>query len=767
MDTFNDPPRETYLKWERFTIPDKNGNFRTALAMSKSSSDLFIALYTILIGMIFTAAWNILISLVILFLAPTKMNRTTYIAVIAVWGASDPFFAVVLMLQHSALVFWGVLKKLHPIEMTWRAFWFDICILICALGTFAGGLVVGLVFPERFILGNVAPVNPYTVFYPIISTHATAVETFRGAAQYDHLMALRAISSVDFAKRQVKQDAGVTLEFPNFKPTSSWNTTDDPYNITYSYEVSGFNMGLQHLAKLSVRVNGSCSFKPHWYDKSVFHKSTGSWFDQYNLFPLDELRDYAALNQSQEVNSRRAWAPLHRRSLPASQTFSVVYNTTLPTNQQTGVSYYSIVPITGVTPSVSQGSDPWYSTQSMTDDTVELLWEVKPGRPPLLCIQEDKWLYGDWTGTLGDLFSKDNGPSQITVPDGIKQILNLFFADPTVARIGQALKASALKSTTRFLKDTNAIDAEFCGAKWDMERLVLAAYFGTRDIFRNTALVGASSNANGLQSSTVANALQTNGTLNYSGLGDFTMSTSSVQAVHFGYLIAVPTILVTLTIIVVAFKAGRRLKTASTNPSGRFENYTNFVNGLQVTQIYRMVDQLLAERAPEGHPIKTQAHWKNQLSDFPFVVPNQKMDPTVEVVMPVFQVQVKDHEDPGASRNRRTDKRLILDLPTDRLEAMPDHPIWRPIRDRDGIVKISEVKRQYMEEIRAGVTEAGAEPLDKEKRVEDTPSPSGNPEEGNNIDKAHTDAPTTHSSDGKINPTEHITQVTNSLDPRE
>ena len=743
MDTFNDPPRETYLKWQRFTIPDKNGNVRTALAMSKSSSDLFIALYTILIGMIFTAAWNILISLVILFLAPTKMNRTTYITVIAVWGASDPFFAVVLMLQHSALVFWGVLKKLHPIEMTWRAFWFDICILICVLGTFAGGLVVGLVFPERFILGNVAPVNPYTVFYPIISTNATPVETLRGATQYDHLMAIRAISSVDFAERQIKQDSGVTLEFPNFKPTTgSWAENEDPYNITYSYEVSGFSMGLQHLAKLSVRVNGSCSFKPHWYEEPRLEDSTETWFEEYSLFPLDEIRNYAALNQSEKANSWYAYTPLQRLSLPASQTFPVVYNTTLPTNQQTGVSYYGIIPITGLAPSVSQGSDPWYSTQPITNKRlVDLSWEVKTGRPPLLCIQEDKWLYGDWTGTLGDLFSKDNGPSQVTVPEGIKQILNQYFANPTVARIGQALNASALKCATRVLQETSAIDAEFCGAKWDMERLVLAAYVGTRDVFRNTALVGASSNANGLKSSTVANALQTNGTLNYPGLGDFNMSTSSVQAVHFGYLIAVPAILVTLTIIVAALKAGRRLKTASTNPSGRFDNYTNLVNGLQVTQIYRMVDQLLAERAPEGHPIKTQAHWKNQLNDFPFVVPNPKMDPTVEVVMPVFQVQVKDHEDPGASRNRRTDKRLILDLPTDRLEAMPDHPIWRPIRDKDGIVKISEVKRQYMEEIRAGVTEAGSEPLEKEKRLEDTPSPSGNPEEG---DKAHMDALTTH-----------------------
>ncbi|KAF8460133.1 hypothetical protein BDZ91DRAFT_851745, partial [Kalaharituber pfeilii] len=203
MDVFTDPAPETYLKWKRFTMPDTSGG-KTAVAMSTTHAGMFTALYTLLIVGIFSVGWNVLLSIVLLLFHPRKMTRTTYIAVVAAWNANDPLYASTLMLKHTFRVLCGAIQKSYPEELNWRAFSFDLAILIAALGTLAGSLTVGIIFPDLLIIGSAAPVNAGVVYYPTYDDAKSAVTRFK-KLEYSSMGALRAVGSIEGSEVTVRK----------------------------------------------------------------------------------------------------------------------------------------------------------------------------------------------------------------------------------------------------------------------------------------------------------------------------------------------------------------------------------------------------------------------------------------------------------------------------------------------------------------------------------------------------------------------------------
>ncbi|KAF8460134.1 hypothetical protein BDZ91DRAFT_740100 [Kalaharituber pfeilii] len=267
---------------------------------------------------------------------------------------------------------------------------------------------------------------------------------------------------------------------------------------------------------------------------------------------------------------------------------------------------------------MSEGIDAWYATIPRVEDNSNFKFEVKRGRPPLICQQDDKWSYGSWTGTMKNLLSNETDGPPFSLRLGIRRILQSEFAFPMIVNIGQSLNAGALKSATRLLQGDNALDANAAKAEFDMLRLVLAAFIATRDVFRDAAMAGPA-----LGKENRGNALDAPDGTKIEGTADFVMVSSVVSTLRFGYLLAIPLTLILLLLLSSLFNATRRVKALKTN-GGRLGRFVKFVIDLQAAQLYRKVDEILAGmKFPDGEkdPTLELPEWKNKTSSLPYVRP--------------------------------------------------------------------------------------------------------------------------------------------------
>ena len=694
--------RDTYKLWQIFTDP---GTGKKAVALSITQANVFISVYTNLLNIIMAISWCILISFPLLFLSPRKMNRTMHIAAITAWNCSDPWSASVVLGRHCFQVLKGTLAKTNLAELTWKAFWFDIALLSVALITALGGWALGTLFPIALTLGNIAPVNPRSVYLPLSSYYADSIEQKRVEVEYSSIGALKAFGSVDNSgARTDDQEQLVNLEW---EPLDSWNG-EDRYSIQYSYKVTGVDMGLQKLRDFSLEVSGNCSFQDTWWYAGQYTKSkddgngTAVLFEIYINWEPATLLQYPDVEQTpfnydtstSGNNSAAVFVPSSPGSPPTAKFYLPTY-TKAALNQETGRSYYVIIPATARRPIAGTSTDPWYATEVANFTMLNSVFPnvVKSGRPPILCQEYNQWSSGGWKGTMKNLVSDGPDGPPVPLPAAIVSLFQYGLgATPMIATLGRAISALSLRSVTRLIEGELelAIDPNNARARDDIERLVQAAYLATRDIFRNSALAG-SILKDDLSSGALKNAMLDLDTGKpISGTEDFVITSSAVQALNLTAMISVVCVLVCLIVILLLLRAVRKLKpTNKTASPGRLDRYLLLVSALNASQLYRMVDQLLADRAPsdkeglDGESHKIQAQWRNQISDFPFVSPNKGASPTDEIIQPQFQLQAKGK-----------DRRLILDIKrVDENEGR-----WRSLQVDDGKVRLAEAERQLEEE---------------------------------------------------------------------
>ena len=686
--------RDTYKLWQIFTDP---GTGRKAVAMSVTQANVFISVYTNLLNIIMAISWSILISFPLLFLTPRRMTRTMHIAAITAWNCSDPWSASVVLGRHSFRVLQGTLAKTHRTELTWKAFWFDIALLSVALVTALGGWALGSLFPIALTSGNIAPVDPRSVYLPLLSYFPEDTERKRVTVEYDSIGALKAFGSVDDTEARTDDRVNVELE-----PLDSWNG-EDRYSIRYNYKVTGADMGLQKLRDLSLEVSGNCSFQDTWWyantikeDISYPQKITIPFEVYINWEPTTLLQypdveqtpfNYATVTSGN--NSYPAYVPVSPASPPAAQFYLPTYTRAL-LNQETGRSYFVMIPVTARRPVAGTSTDPWYATEFANFTFVNRLFPnvVKYGRPAILCQEYNEWSSGGWKGTIKNLISDGTDGPPVDLPAAITSLLqNKLGAAPMIATLGQAISALSLKSVTRLVGEQLGIDAKNARARDDVERLVQASYLATRDLFRNSALAG-SLLKDDLSSGVLKNAMLDLDTGKpISGTGDFVITSNAVQALNLTSLISVVCVLICLIVILLLLRAVRKLKPITPTASpGRLDRYLILVSAFNASQLYRMVDQLLADRAPsdneglDGESQKSQAQWMDQISDFPFISPNKRASPTDKIICPQFQVQVKGK-----------DRRLAL-------ENEGSWHSWHSLRVDDEKFKLVEVERQVEEE---------------------------------------------------------------------
>lgn len=716
-----DPPREIYRLWKTFTHPT-TGHY--AVSVSTSNANTFISFYTIIIGLGVAFLWVLLVSLAILFFTPRKMTRTTYVALIVTWSQSEPWTASWVLAQHSWRVFRGAMGREHPAELTWMAFLFDMSLLSVALATAGAGIALGPVLARSFTVGNIAPVNPDIVYFPQYSSYADQIQRQRVTVEYDGLAALKAFRSVDGAETESEVNGDIVKV--DSQPLEAVNG-EDRYSIQYSYKVSGKDMGLQKLRDLTLEVSGNCSFQDTWWYAQDIKNDTvdiggETFYDIYINWDPATLVQYPDIDQTifdaakpdSRTNNGPIYVPMYPRAPPAANFISPTYTKEF-LYQETGRSYFVIFPLTARLSTVGKSTDPWYATEASVISTLMSIYPdmVKPARPPLLCQEDNEWSFGSWKGKMQNLISDGSDGPPVDLPAAIRTILQTGVgALPMVVNLGRALKSASLQSVTRLVGEEGAIDSQNAKASDDITRLVHAAYLATTDIFHNAAIAGSVLKAQ-ISNGVLDNAIVNNATRKpIDGAGDFVITSGAVRALSVRALIAIPIVVTVLGVLVIVSQAGRKVKAhnVTSGHQGRMDRYVKLVAGLKAAQLYRMVDQLLADRAPsdlegwDSKHHKNQAQWTNQVGEFPFVAPDEHANPDDEIVLPYFHIQVK-----GPVGYPSKDQRLTLDV-TRRRE---DVAHWRSLRPGDGNVLLDHLDRQRDEEqeFRVNDEDSQLEPL--------------------------------------------------------
>ncbi|KAJ4152217.1 hypothetical protein NW765_017726 [Fusarium oxysporum] len=177
-----------------------------------------------------------------------------------------------------------------------------------------------------------------------------------------------------------------------------------------------------------------------------------------------------------------------------------------------------------------------------------------------------------------------DGIKKKPLPKGLRIIVMGKFSIPVLTNIILAAGPAALKSVAG-IGGTGLLDCESSTLKDDLDRLVLAAYLNSREVFRETALLGPQAGMSNMLESA-------NGDL-FPGSADFVMLTGDVTAISYSSLIAIPVTCLAVTLLAAMLPLVRKmvLKAPTTDRRHASVRYAALCAGLRATQLYRMVDE--------------------------------------------------------------------------------------------------------------------------------------------------------------------------------
>ncbi|KAF8460096.1 hypothetical protein BDZ91DRAFT_833237 [Kalaharituber pfeilii] len=529
-----------YLLGRRFMMPFPGGS-KNAIAVDSSQEIYIISLYTIIVTAIF-ATWWILIVIAIPCVVPEYLLAQTSAHLFTHWAINEPSQTAVIMLQYWWRLLTSRLVKRSAnssiprsnskgipeyLTFSWRDFTVTLIIVFLAAGTYVGGIVAGILLPNKFILGHAAPANSYTLHYPLPLSKFDVIPNtiMRNYGDYIRGSQLRALGTVDSGSARKLLNTTVKFEKIPSQPPSDWQSVDS-YTIEYVLSVSGHDMGLQHAPDLAVQLEGKCQFMFEW--NVIVHKNKNNFVQwvQWILWPNDNII---------RNNITVLPAVLRDQVEHSSNTYQYVI---IP--QMWGIRTYG------------NNTDPWYHGDPF--------YPVKPGPPVVQCWENQTWTYKGWTGTLTDI--QNNTVPNLHLSNAIITILKTHFSEHVIKLGNQVLylPASPLGkiavvvgpyalASMRTMGADNVVNLPLCSAAADMQRLAYGAYIMTRDLFRTTAIdyglwMDSPDFTDDIRNNASLNELRMKDGQPLPGAGDFVIYTDRATAIRFETLVALPAVLV-------------------------------------------------------------------------------------------------------------------------------------------------------------------------------------------------------------------------------
>lgn len=487
-------PRNTYLIFERFSMPDGNSTM-DAISVSRSNGLVLISLYTLMIGVTIRQFWTLIVLIGVTIFMGKKHSHNRGAASVGVWNAQASPSNVAIMAGRYVLYMKG--EKWYPLMWT-------------VLATLTVGAIsaASILLPRLINIGSVTPANPSAVFVPDISTS----DEMTGALVYalQGPLALRAVGAAD----TIGSNPNVFVE------KKSLGSDSDPIvRINYHYGVTASDFGLQHTPGLVLNVTGSCVTEYSWLVDQTIEKDDNN----VTLVVRDIYRPWNDDTPTTTVSNLDEGPPFAFFDTNFDIKGDGLANST-----------FAIVPSSLWRESFTPSTDPWYLTQSNYDEYPEADYPflVRRGRPALSCWETAVWSHGDSRLEIQDLI---NAPG-LNLSPALYNTFVTFLGVPMMTKIGLCLGRSSLASGTAVIGA--AFNAASSSIQNDLERLVNASYIATRNVLVDTTLFP---NATGTGIKNIAQ--QDNGEP-YPGVGDFVISSPDIMTLSVSALIIVPVVLV-------------------------------------------------------------------------------------------------------------------------------------------------------------------------------------------------------------------------------
>ncbi|KAK0719303.1 hypothetical protein B0H67DRAFT_572867 [Lasiosphaeris hirsuta] len=516
-DIYTPPPDSSYLLLKPFYAPKNNGDV-WAIAFSARSGSFVTAALTVLISLIFLTLWNIACVLSLL-LAGDKPTRRREAAMVILRNSNDPLFACKQMADYVYYCIFRAGGETSPQaegtadsaptsgqqpSRSPRDITYGIIFCLVAFIVFGGSIALGIVGPSLATVGNSAPVRPSAARYPEVSdSPASVLQRFGLLAP----AAMRALGSVEAAEVTLRSRVNL------FQENLGNHGSEQVYKLSYTYSLNGVELGLRHGSDLSLAVNGSCRTQYDW----IVTNNQSDEVDTYNLWGIDpqpvSIRDRDILYA------------------PRAAFISHPDMANIPDSNYS----FAVVIASAHRSSISGGSDPWYATEPRPhpDSRYNATFWMRRNRPVLECSQQDTWTYG--SQKLNSIFDLKDVPGVKLAPSVIR-VLEVAFTTPVVLSLGNASGDSALRSRTT--SPRGVIDAKESSMYSDMERLLLASFVASRNVFGDAAMFA--------DFGQYPNIFRAGTGEPKSGAGDFVLSSPGILAFSLPALITLPACLLLL-----------------------------------------------------------------------------------------------------------------------------------------------------------------------------------------------------------------------------
>ncbi|PON27457.1 hypothetical protein TGAM01_v203838 [Trichoderma gamsii] len=484
-------PRDTYLLWKRFSFPSEDGP-KNAFAVPTWVANQLNSAYSVMLGMLMAQVWTIIIATILYYLLKWRRKRK---------GESKSFHPLVPILWNNRGELLGSFMETfkYTQEGTEKIRIWMVGILFLVLIAYIGQTALSIIVPPLIIVNNTAPVNPNAVYVPTVKSDNPST-----AALYvlEVPSALRAVGSTGSAKELLDQRVTIT-------PTDTLGKTSDGepiIGISYSYDVTGADFGLQKYPELTLNVSGSCVT-----DYSFFVKTTNSTPYLVDWYTIYNKTESASLFDGREPVA--FFYPGDSFIKGALETSNTTWAALVSSTQRS---------------SFTAGTDPWYLTESIPNANTDTAYRVRSARPVLSCWEDNVWSYKGHNSTVLGLNSTLLPGLELS--QGVQFIFSAHLYQPMIFTVASHLGLSALLSTTTAV--SQIFDAGASSIQTDLSRLVQAAFIATSNVLTDTTLYPPNSDQK-----------LENWVAGLSGVGDFVVWSPDASALSMNVLISIPSLL--------------------------------------------------------------------------------------------------------------------------------------------------------------------------------------------------------------------------------
>jgi hypothetical protein len=631
MDFYDRPVPDTFVlnRYRWFDLPKSDNTIVKVIAVTSDEASYWIVAYTIIVALIFAGITRLVVDLVLAFF-PLENSGNRIIMLVAFYNANNPTTAAILMFHYCRRALFNI-RSIQPTGrmVDWPTFRCALMLLAIA-GSLIGASLGAqfLVSGRQLIERHATRANAAVLFYPNFRIADDTggdlldeVKPIRGSAGF------QALGRYETSRRNLKNRVHVNREglpADNGRPMAQYN---------YSYEITGYEMGLQDAPELKYNVNGFCKTDYSIYNRTDDLESWNywpSWSDFEDIFSTkseEEMPPYLSIRNNPD---QVPWgSPLNVSSI-----------------KENGF-MFGLTPHTSFRLTTSENlDDPWYSTELNLDSsnkTYDRKWRVKRGRPGLRCVQHDTYtLRGQTVYHVDDLKDLRGLKLSKLLRD---EVFPFEFGIPPISQLTLNLGLNNLASSLYYHAPSKSFTAGKASLEEDFTKLISVTFLYSREVARNLFLVYSTLDPKGLHNIAAVNGVVPDEN------ADIILESSEVAALSVKVLVVTPIVCVVIWILVVMrlHIVQPLARTDNLGPLARLNLHTI---GLQATQLYRCLDELLNGRK----------RWSGRISPTPFI----KVVKVVKVVDEDRECGVTD----GTREDRNQGAPFIKNVAEDRISSV-------------------------------------------------------------------------------------------------